>query len=125
MHKVENPYRSIEAEVLDVITETPTIKTIRFRPKEPLSFETGQFIELTIPGAGEAPFTPSSRPSVRDVMEVTVMKVGKVTDRVHQLKKGDLVGVRGPFGTGYPVDEFKGKEIVVSVVDADLLLCVA
>ncbi|MCF7907746.1 MAG: FAD/NAD(P)-binding protein [Candidatus Omnitrophica bacterium] len=113
MHKIENPYRSIEAEVLDVITETPTIKTIRFRPKEPLGFETGQFIELTVPGVGEAPFTPSSRPSVRDVMEVTVMKVGKVTDKVHQLKKGDLIGVRGPFGTGYPIDEFKGKEIVV------------
>ena len=113
MHKIDNPYRPIEAEVLDVITETPTIKTIRFRPKETLSFETGQFIELTIPGVGEAPFTPSSRPSVRDVIEVTAMKVGKVTDKAHQLKKGDLIGVRGPFGIGYPVDEFKGKEIVV------------
>lgn len=113
MSKIDNPYRPIEAEVLDTITETPTIKTIRFRPKELVSFETGQFIELTISGVGEAPFTPSSRPAVREVMEVTVMKVGKVTEEIHQLKKGDLIGVRGPFGTGYPVDEFKGKEIVV------------
>jgi len=113
MSKINNPYRPIAAEVLDVVTETPTIKTIRFRPKEPLSFETGQFIELTIPGVGEAPFTPSSRPAVRDVMEVTVMKIGKVTEEIHQLKKGDVIGLRGPFGTGYPVDEFKGKEIVV------------
>lgn len=110
---MDNPYRPIEAEVVEVITETPTIKTIRFKPKEPIAFRTGQFIELTIPGVGEAPFTPSSKPSVRDIMEVTVMKVGKVTDRVHELKKGDVIGVRGPLGKGYPIDTFKGKEIVV------------
>lgn len=113
MDKVNNPYRPIEAEVLEVITETPTIKTIRLKPKEQIPFKTGQFIELTIPGVGEAPFTPSSRPSVRDLMEVTVMKVGKVTEKVNELKKGDVIGLRGPFGKGYPLDQFKGKEILV------------
>ncbi len=113
MLKAANPYRPIEAAVLAVITETPTIKTIRFKPKEPFTFKTGQFIELTVPGVGEAPFTPSSRPSVKEEMEVTVMRVGKVTEKVHQLKEGDIVGVRGPLGRGYPVDEFKGKEILV------------
>lgn len=109
----KNPYRPIEAEVLDVITETPTIKTIRFRPKEEITFAAGQFIELTVPGVGEAPFTPSSRPSVKDTMEVSVMKAGKVTDKIHELKKGDIVGVRGPLGTGYPLAKFKGKEVLV------------
>ena len=112
MHEA-NPYRPIEAEVLDVITETPTIKTIRFKPKEALTFIAGQFIELTIPGVGEAPFTPSSSPAVKDIMEVTVMKVGKVTDKVHELKKGGTIGVRGPLGKGYPLDDFKGKEVLV------------
>ncbi|MFC1700012.1 FAD/NAD(P)-binding protein, partial [Candidatus Omnitrophota bacterium] len=64
-------------------------------------------------GAGEAPFTPSSKPSVKEELEVTVMKVGKVTEQIHQLKKGDRVGLRGPFGQGYPLDTFKGKEILV------------
>ena len=99
---MDNPYRSIEADVIDVITETPTIKTVRFRPKEPITFATGQFVELTIPGVGEAPFTPSSKPSVRDVMEVSVMKVGKVTEKVHELKTGDVIGVRGPLGKATP-----------------------
>lgn len=108
-----NPYRLIETEVLEITSETPTIKTIRLKPKEEISFVTGQFIELTIPGVGEAPFTPSSRPSVKDMMEVTVMKVGKVTGRIHQLKKGDVLGLRGPFGKGYRLDEFKGKEILI------------
>ena len=108
-----NPYRPIKTEVLDVITETPTIKTLRLKPEERICFRTGQFIELTVPGVGEAPFTPSSSPSQSDVMEVTIMRVGKVTEKTHQLKKGDTVGLRGPFGNGYPLDDFKGKEVLV------------
>ena len=111
--KNNNPYRSIEAEVLEVTTETPTIKTIKFKPKEQIAFTTGQFVDITIPGVGEAPFTPSSKPFVADYMEVTVMKVGKVTDKIHELKKGDTIGVRGPYGNGYPLDKFKGKDVLV------------
>ena len=108
-----NPYRPIKAKVLEVITETPTIKTIRFKPEEPITFKTGQFVEITVPGVGEAPFTPSSKPSIRDTMEVSVMRVGKVTEKIHLLKKDDIIGVRGPFGKGYPLDEFKNKELLV------------
>ncbi len=109
----KNPYRPIETEVLDVITESPTIVTLKLRPKEELGFKTGQFIELTVPGVGEAPFTPSSSPSVREKMDVTVMKVGKVTNEIHNLNKGNIVGLRGPYGKGYPLDDFKGKEVLV------------
>ncbi|MFH1791027.1 MAG: FAD/NAD(P)-binding protein [Candidatus Omnitrophota bacterium] len=112
MHSA-NIYRPIETEVLDVITETPTIKTLKLKPKEELTFAAGQFIELTVPGVGEAPFTPSSRPAVKDIIEVTIMKVGRVTEKIHQLRKGDIVGLRGPMGKGYPIDEFKDKEILV------------
>jgi len=113
MCKSKNPYRPIESEVLDVITETPTIKTIVIKPKEDFSFQAGQFIELTIPGVGEAPFTPSSRPSVKDTIHVTIMRVGKVTEEIHKLKKGDIVGIRGPLGSSYPIEGFKGKEVLV------------
>ncbi len=112
-HKGNNPYRPIETEVLEVISETPTIKTFRLKPKEQITFVTGQFIELTIPGVGEAPFTPSSRPSVKDMLEVSIMKAGKVTGKIHELKKGDIVGLRGPYGAGYPLDHFKAKEVLV------------
>jgi NAD(P)H-flavin reductase len=81
--------------------------------EEPITFETGQFIELTVPGVGEAPFTPASDPAVKDTMEVSVMRVGKVTETIHELDKGDTVGIRGPFGSGYPVDSFEGKEVLV------------
>ena len=113
MHKDKNIYRPIKTEVLDVKQESSNIKTLKLKPVEEVSFTTGQFIELTIPGVGEAPFTPSSRPAVKDTMEVTIMEVGKVTKEIHNLNKGDIVGIRGPYGDGYPLDDFKDKEILV------------
>jgi NAD(P)H-flavin reductase len=113
MAEGRNPYSIVETDVLDARLETPAIVTIQLKPKRPLPFKAGQFVELTIPGVGEAPFTPSSRPSVKDQIQLTIMKVGKVTERVHALKAGDTVGLRGPLGTAYPVEEFKGQEILV------------
>lgn len=113
MYNSINPYGFIKTKVLKVIKETPSITTLKLKPEKPLSFKTGQFIELLLPGIGEAPFTPSSSPSVRDQFEVTVMRVGKVTEMIHKLKKNDFIGVRGPFGNGYPTDLFKGREITV------------
>jgi NAD(P)H-flavin reductase len=60
MQVVKNIYRPIQSEVLEVIDETPTIKTFVLEPKEEIGFKTGQFMEVTVPGLGEAPFTPSS-----------------------------------------------------------------
>jgi len=108
-----NPYAYVPSEVLDVITETPTIKTLVLKPETPIGFKAGQFVALSVPGVGECPFTPSSRPSMQDIIHLSIMKVGRVTERIHELKKGDRVGVRGPLGNGYPLDYFKGKEILV------------
>lgn len=113
MLALENPYRLLETEVVDIWDETPTIKTLRLQPKEPFAFEAGQFIELALPGVGEAPFTPSSSASNSAFLEVTIMRVGRVTERIHQLASGAQVGIRGPFGEGYPLDEFRGREVVV------------
>ncbi|MFO7976183.1 MAG: FAD/NAD(P)-binding protein [Candidatus Hydrogenedentota bacterium] len=108
-----NPYRLIRTEVLEVVEETPTIKTLHMRPEEPIPFKAGQFIEMAVPGVGEAPFTPSSRSSQTDEISITVMRVGKVTQKIHQLDSGALVGLRGPYGSKYPLDEFEGREILV------------
>jgi NAD(P)H-flavin reductase len=113
VHNNKNPYTIVKTKVLQVITETPTIKTLHLKPEQPFSFSTGQFIELTVPGVGEAPFTPSSDPARHDEIQVTIMRVGRVTEQSHKPKKNDMVGIRGPFGTGYPLELFKGKEVVV------------
>ena len=99
--------------ITNIIEETPTIKTFVFKPAEPFSFKTGQFVELSYPGIGEAPFTPSSDPNEKDAFEVTIMKVGKVTELFHKAKIGDCLGMRGPYGNGYPIDSFKNKELLI------------
>jgi len=110
---MKNIYQPLEATLEDIIVETSAIKTFVFRPKANFEFKTGQFIELTLPGIGEAPFTPSSDPNVKDRLEVTIMKAGRVTSLLHGLNKGISVGIRGPYGRGYPLDEFAGKDILI------------
>lgn len=113
MQLLKNIYKPIAAEIVDVITETPTIKTFVLRPRERIDFKAGEFMEVTVPGIGEAPFTPSSSPSVIETIDFTIMRVGRVTEAIHAMGKGELVGVRGPFGKGYPLDAWKGKEILL------------
>ncbi len=109
-----NPYQPIPAEVVEIIAESPTITTYRFIPEQPIPFLTGQFVELTVPGVGEAPFTPSSDPAVADQMEISIMHVGKLTQHLRdKTEVGDMVGIRGPYGQGYPLDEFAGREILI------------
>jgi len=113
MQHTVDPYKPIRTRVEGVITESPTIKTFVLRPDSAIPFRTGQFIELTIPGQGEAPFTPSSSPQVADRMDVTIMKAGRITGIIHGLEPGATVGLRGPYGQGYPLDEFAGKDILI------------
>lgn len=110
---MQNPYLPIEAVIEKVVEESPTIKTFFVRPKEAIPFSTGQFVEVTVPGVGECPFTPSSDPDIHEKMEITIMSVGRVTSILHKMKSGEEIGIRGPYGKGYPLDDFKGKEIFI------------
>jgi NAD(P)H-flavin reductase len=108
-----NIYKPLKAKLTEVITESPLIKTFVLIPEEKFSFQTGQFIELCVDGIGEAPFTPSSSPLITDRLEVTVMKTGYVTEFMHNLKPGCNMGIRGPYGRGYPIESFFGKEVLI------------
>ncbi len=109
----QNPYLPIVATIDQIVDETPTIKTFGLRPAEPIAFQAGQFVELLVPGIGEAPFTPSSSPAITDRMEITIMRVGRVTDALHEMSVGDTLGVRGPYGQAYPIERFRGREILI------------
>ncbi|MCM8822755.1 MAG: FAD/NAD(P)-binding protein [Candidatus Omnitrophica bacterium] len=108
-----NIYEPLRCTVEKVIEESQTIKTVVLIPEREFNFQAGQFVSFTVPGVGEAPFTPSSSPSERKKMEITVMRTGTVTDAIHKLKKGDIVGIRGPYGRPYPLEMFEGKEILL------------
>jgi len=108
-----NPYLPQSAKLVEVIVETPTIKTLVVEPQVPLEFRAGQFVQLTLPGVGEAPFTPSSSPHETEHVAITILKTGAVTDRLHECTVGQTLGIRGPFGKGYPLEKLKGKEVLV------------
>ncbi len=108
-----NLYQPINSEIIEIIDESPTIRSYVVVPEEPFKFETGQFVELTWPGVGEAPFTPSSSPANTEKMEITIMKVGHVTELLHECEKGQKIGIRGPYGNGYPIDDFIGKQVYI------------
>ncbi|MFC1461894.1 FAD/NAD(P)-binding protein [Verrucomicrobiota bacterium] len=108
-----SPYMPIPAKIENIVEETSNIKTFVVKPETPVPFKAGEFIELTVPGVGEAPFTPSSSPAVTDRMEVTIMRVGRITECLHALSPGADVWIRGPFGQPYPLDKFLGKEILI------------
>jgi sulfhydrogenase subunit gamma (sulfur reductase) len=78
-----------------------------------LGHDPGQFVEVSLLGIGEAPISISSSPSRSNGhFELCVRKVGDVTAALHNLKAGATIGVRGPFGHGFPVDKMRGKDII-------------
>ncbi len=74
----------------------------------------GQFMQISVPGIGECPISISSSPTRIDQgFEMVVRRMGNVTEAMHDLEPGDQVGVRGPYGTEFPVDEaMKGQDIL-------------
>lgn len=110
----KNIYQPVEAVIEDIREETPTIRTFTLSLKDGFSFKTGEFVEVTVPGAGEAPFTPSSDPNIKDRIDLTIMNAGQVTSIMHNMKKGQKLGIRGPYGKGYPLEKFKGKDVLIA-----------
>ena len=79
---------------------------------EPLVYQAGQFVEVSVPGFGESPISISSSPTKKDGFELVVRRIGNVTNMIHKLTPGDKIGIRGPFGQGcYPVEEARGKDL--------------
>jgi len=109
----KNPYAFVDTEILKVTEESATIRTFTLKPRQTVPFRAGQFMDVTLPGIGEAPFTPSSNHNALETLDFTIMNAGRVTKLLHQAKAGDRVGIRGPYGTAYPLDKFKGKEVFI------------
>ncbi len=103
MNKLDRP---ITLPIEDIIEEAQDIKSFVFRHK--FNAKPGQFILLWIPNVNEKPFGVSYQD--KEKFMITVCKVGKATEVLHKMKKGDLVGIRGPYGTNF---ELEGKNIVL------------
>jgi sulfite reductase subunit B len=80
---------------------------------EPLGHQPGQFVQLSVFGYGEAPISICSSPTRRETFEMCVREVGTVSKAIHDLVEGDWLGIRGPYGRGFPVVELEGKDLLI------------
>lgn len=110
-----NPYQTIEAEILSVKQQTAETKSFDFRLKngKPLDYIPGQFYVFSLPGWGESVFVPAEKIGQKNLYDIAIHKVGRVTEEFHRLKKGDTFGIRGPYGNGFDLTKFKGKNILL------------
>jgi NAD(P)H-flavin reductase len=106
---MDDPYIPKKAKILEVIEETADIRTYKLENVIG-SHAPGQFVELTIWDVGEAPISISSLPGE---LVLSVKRIGSVTGALFGLKAGDTVGVRGPYGHGWPMEKLSGKNIIL------------
>ena len=76
-------------------------------------FVPGQFLQLSVPGAGEIPISPAAPPEADGEISLCVRRVGHVTSLLHSLTEGSPLGLRGPFGTGFPLSEMAGRPVLL------------
>ena len=96
--------------------ETEDTFTLELEPADGakgFKFEPGQFNMLYVFGVGEVPISISGNPSSPETLTHTTRVVGTVTRAMRQLKRGDLIGVRGPFGKPWPIEQARGRDVVV------------
>lgn len=115
---LENPLLPYLATLQDVVDLTPDVKLFKIELNDPgirksFEYKPGQFVFLSAFGTGEAPFGLTSVCYRRGPLEAAVRRIGTVTRSLHELEAGETVGVRGPFGNQFPLDEYRGKNIFI------------
>ncbi len=117
MERMNNIYLPYLATIEDIYREAPDVLTFRLVFKEPriretFDFKAGQFGLYSAFGYGESTFCIASSPTRKGYIQCTFRKTGRVTTALSNLSVGDTIGFRGPYGNWFPVEEWKGKNIV-------------
>jgi NAD(P)H-flavin reductase len=112
-----NIYKPELVRIIDIVQEAPDIKTFKLKFKDDsvknnFSFRAGQFAEYSVFGEGECTFCIASSPTRQEYLECSFKIAGKVTNALRKLNVGDIIGLRGPYGNYFPLEEMKGKNIV-------------
>ncbi|MBI5599705.1 MAG: FAD/NAD(P)-binding protein [Deltaproteobacteria bacterium] len=114
---MNNIYLPYLAAIKDIYEEAPEVRTLRLvfkdpRLRESFDFKTGQFGLFSAFGSGESTFCIASPQTRKGYIQCTFRKTGRVTGALSMLNVGDTVGFRGPYGNFFPVEEWKGKNLV-------------
>ncbi len=112
-----NIYQPHLATVIGIVDETVDTRTLRLEFADPalrdsFEFRAGQFGEYTAFGAGESTFCIASSPTRKGFIECSFKAVGKVTAALREMNVGDTIGFRGPYGNAFPIEDWKGKNVV-------------
>ena len=106
---MNNIIKPVACEIISIKRES--VHEYTFRVATDIKPNPGQFLQLSIPKVGEAPISVSSYGE--GWMEFTIRSVGKVTDEIFEMQPGDHLFLRGPYGHGWPIEQYKGKQVVV------------
>jgi sulfhydrogenase subunit gamma (sulfur reductase) len=114
----ENPFLTHKCRLLRVydLTEREKLFLFRFEDEniaQEFRFIPGQFVELSLPGLGEVPISICSSAMRIGFFELCIRKVGRVTEKIHELQPRDLVGIRGPYGNGFPMEKFWDRDLLL------------
>ena len=114
---MENPLMPRRAVIREIVEETCDTRTFTFEfvdgETKGLDFVCGQFVMLSIFGYGEAAISIAQDPDDDSGLELMIREVGSVTGALFRLKEGDVVGLRGPYGNGWPMEEASGKRLLL------------
>jgi sulfhydrogenase subunit gamma (sulfur reductase) len=110
--------RVFKAEITGIIPLTAMEKLFQVRildaaERERFTFRPGQFVMVEVPGYGEIPISISSSPSSRGYLELCIRRAGLVTGVLHKARRGARIGIRGPFGTHFPMEQMAGHHVLL------------
>ena len=113
-----NPYAIHPATIVEKIREAEDINTYRLQlvdeqARQQFRFAAGQFNMVYLFGVGEVAISIVSDPEEPQFLDHTIRTVGRVTKAIADLQAGDVLGLRGPFGKGWPLDEARGRDVVI------------
>lgn len=114
----DNIYQPSLARIVRILPQIKDHRLFQLRLEDPemrrsFTYKPGQFVELSLIGTGEAPISISSSPTRPGVLELCVRKIGRVTEALFRLPPNSLVGLRGPYGNGFPVEEMEKNNLLI------------
>lgn len=111
--KNANIYMPLSGKIEEIKQLTSDVRLFKVRTDVPVDYIPGQFFMVSVWSAGEVPISVASLPEKNGLMELCIRKIGVVTSTIHSLDTGQTIGLRGPYGKGFPIGISKGRDVVL------------
>ncbi|BCB97437.1 oxidoreductase [Dissulfurispira thermophila] len=108
-----NIYLPLNGKIEEIKELTNDVRLLKIRTESAIDYKPGQFFMISVWGAGEVPISATSLYKGNTTIELCIRKTGIVTTAIHSLEVGQSIGIRGPFGNGFPLDIPRGKDVII------------